>query len=184
MRSAGRRDDVLGLAVATSTVVLFLGVSELTARIEEPAGAKPAAYITDWQAWDGDFYTVKSAAVGWPPWEDYNVEGLRDPEHTLGAIGAREAAPALVRAVRDPAENVRLAAVTGLIEVAAAPPLATPAFLQALADADSRVRLRAVRGLARAGGSAGAHRGLERASTDPDATVRAQAVRALRREVR
>ena len=52
------------------------------ARFAEPHSTAPAPYITDWQAWDGDFYTVKSTAVGWPPWEDYNTEGLRDREHT------------------------------------------------------------------------------------------------------
>jgi lysophospholipase L1-like esterase len=26
---------------------------------------------------------VKSTAAGWPPWEDYNAEGLRDREHTI-----------------------------------------------------------------------------------------------------
>ncbi len=50
---------------------------------EPPKAPRPAEYITDWQAWDGDFYTVKSTAVGWPPWEDYNTEGLRDREHPL-----------------------------------------------------------------------------------------------------
>jgi lysophospholipase L1-like esterase len=47
------------------------------------AAAAPASYITDWQAWEGEFYTVKSTAVGWPPWEDYNTDGLRDREHTI-----------------------------------------------------------------------------------------------------
>ena len=42
-----------------------------------------ASYITVWD--DGEFYTVKSAATGWPPWEDYNRDGLRDREHALAA---------------------------------------------------------------------------------------------------
>jgi HEAT repeat protein/lysophospholipase L1-like esterase len=72
-----------GLALAGATIAVCLG-AELVARLTEPvAAAAPAAYITDWQAWDGDFYTVKSTAVGWPPWEDYNTEGLRDREHTV-----------------------------------------------------------------------------------------------------
>jgi HEAT repeat protein/lysophospholipase L1-like esterase len=72
------------LALATTTVVVLLGGAELVARLTEPpAVAATADYITDWQAWDGDFYTVKSTAVGWPPWEDYNTEGLRDREHAL-----------------------------------------------------------------------------------------------------
>ena len=78
------RDLGLNLALAASTVVLVVGGAELVCRFSEPPAApRPAEYITDWQAWDGDFYTVKSTAVGWPPWEDYNTEGLRDREHPL-----------------------------------------------------------------------------------------------------
>ena len=47
-----------------------------------------ASYITVWN--DGEFYTVKSAATGWPPWEDYNRDGMRDREHALaGPPGVR-----------------------------------------------------------------------------------------------
>jgi HEAT repeat protein/lysophospholipase L1-like esterase len=42
-----------------------------------------AELILDWQGWDGEFYTVKSTAVGQPPWEDYNQDGVRDREHDL-----------------------------------------------------------------------------------------------------
>ena len=73
------------LALGASSVILFLGGAEGVSRLIERA--KPerprAPYITDWAAWDGDFYTVKSTAVGWPPWEDYNRDGLRDREHSL-----------------------------------------------------------------------------------------------------
>jgi HEAT repeat protein/lysophospholipase L1-like esterase len=38
-----------------------------------------ADYIWDWsEKMPGDFYTMKSEAVGWPPWEEFNREGLRD----------------------------------------------------------------------------------------------------------
>jgi HEAT repeat protein/lysophospholipase L1-like esterase len=72
---------LLGLA---STLV-FLGGAELLCRRLERGRPAPsvAPYITDWQQWDGEFYTVKSAAAGWPPWEDYNSDGLRDREHDL-----------------------------------------------------------------------------------------------------
>jgi lysophospholipase L1-like esterase len=47
-----------------------------------------ASYITVWN--DGEFYTVKSAATGWPPWEDYNRDGMRDREHAVaGQPGVR-----------------------------------------------------------------------------------------------
>ena len=47
-----------------------------------------ASYITVWN--DGEFYTVMSAATGWPPWEDYNHDGMRDREHAVaGEPGVR-----------------------------------------------------------------------------------------------
>src|SRR5262249_58411655 len=65
---------------------------ELVFRRQERGKTAPsvAPYITDWQDWDGEFYTVKSAAAGWPPWEDYNSDGLRDREHEVAkAPGVR-----------------------------------------------------------------------------------------------
>jgi len=73
----------VNVAIAVASTVTLGGAGELVARLSETPTAAPADYITDWQAWDGDFYTVKSTAVGWPPWEDYNTEGLRDTEHSL-----------------------------------------------------------------------------------------------------
>jgi HEAT repeat protein/lysophospholipase L1-like esterase len=67
------------------TVVVFLGGAEGLARLlergDEPAPVAPS--ITDWALWEGDFYTVKATALGWPPFEDYNHDGLRDREHQL-----------------------------------------------------------------------------------------------------
>ncbi len=84
MSPARVREAAANLALAASVTALAGGGAELAARLMEgPAAAAPADYITDWQAWDGDFYTVKSTAVGWPPWEDYNTDGLRDHEHAL-----------------------------------------------------------------------------------------------------
>jgi HEAT repeat protein/lysophospholipase L1-like esterase len=78
------RDLATNLLLSAASVAFFLGTAELVARLTEPpAEPAPADYITDWQDWDGDFYTVKSTAVGWPPWEDYNTDGLRDHEHTI-----------------------------------------------------------------------------------------------------
>lgn len=83
-RSKGRElAQNVGLCVLT--VLVVAGAAEGLARwlLPEQANAGFGPYITDWAAWDGDFYTVNSSAVGWPPWEDYNSEGLRDREHTL-----------------------------------------------------------------------------------------------------
>ena len=61
---------------------LFLGALEATARLfEPPRPARPpvADYIWDWsEKMPGDFYTMKTEAVGWPPWEEFNRDGLRD----------------------------------------------------------------------------------------------------------
>jgi HEAT repeat protein/lysophospholipase L1-like esterase len=64
-------------------VVVTLGSLEGVCRLFDHEGpARPvASYITVWD--DGEFYTVKSAATGWPPWEDYNHDGMRDREHAL-----------------------------------------------------------------------------------------------------
>jgi lysophospholipase L1-like esterase len=73
------------LLLGIGSAVFFLCVAEGVSRMIEAARPERprAPYITDWAAWDGDFCTVKSTAVGWPPWEDYNRDGLRDREHAL-----------------------------------------------------------------------------------------------------
>jgi HEAT repeat protein/lysophospholipase L1-like esterase len=72
------------------TVVVVLAGLEGVSRLfdDEPPSRPVASYITVWD--DGEFYTVKSAATGWPPWEDYNRDGMRDREHAVeGQPGVR-----------------------------------------------------------------------------------------------
>ncbi|HWX25185.1 MAG TPA: SGNH/GDSL hydrolase family protein, partial [Vicinamibacteria bacterium] len=74
------------LLLACASGSLFLGVLEGGSRIQEWRHPAPpvADYIVDWQKrWDGDFYTVSSEAVGWPPWEEFNGDGVRDRAHSL-----------------------------------------------------------------------------------------------------
>jgi len=73
------------LLLSTATVVIFLGGTEGVCRLLESRQPPRvvAPYITPWENWEDGFYTVKSTAVGWPPWEDYNSEGLRDRERTV-----------------------------------------------------------------------------------------------------
>ena len=70
----------LGLSLAAS--LLFAGALEGLARMIEarrPAPPPVAEYIWDWsEKMPGGFYTMKSEAAGWPPWEEFNREGLRD----------------------------------------------------------------------------------------------------------
>jgi HEAT repeat protein/lysophospholipase L1-like esterase len=76
---------VKNLLLSLCAVVLFLVCLEGVCRLLEPSDAAPAVahYITDWADWEGDFYTVKATAAGWPPFEDYNHDGLRDREHNV-----------------------------------------------------------------------------------------------------
>ena len=86
MKLAARtRERALNVALSLLTFALAGGAAEFLARRWGRAApeARVGPFITDWAEWDGDFYTVKSSAVGWPPWEDYNSEGLRDREHAI-----------------------------------------------------------------------------------------------------
>ena len=74
----------LGLGIAVSA--LLLGGLEWIARLREPRrpSREVASYIWDWEEkWSGDFYTVGSGAVGWPPWEEFNADGVRDRAHPV-----------------------------------------------------------------------------------------------------
>lgn len=82
-RSA-RQSLIVNLALAAGVSVLCLGLLEWGARAWERHHPRPARaeYLWDWeQMWQGDFYTVGSGAVGWPPWEEFNSDGLRDGHH-------------------------------------------------------------------------------------------------------
>jgi HEAT repeat protein/lysophospholipase L1-like esterase len=74
----------LGLAVGVGT--LFLLVLEGGARLVEkrrPPRREVADYIWDWDdKMPGGFYVMKSDGVGWPPWEEFNADGLRDRTRT------------------------------------------------------------------------------------------------------
>jgi HEAT repeat protein len=202
-RRAGRRVGAREVALAAARFVACAGGLESLARLRQPERRAPAPYITDWQDWDGEFYTVKSTAVGWPPWEDYNTEGLRDREHalakrpsawrvaclgdsvTLGfGIRPQEAWPQKLEqlAAAQGRDLVRLAAVTSLVELRAQAEVAEPALLQALRDPDRRIRQQAVRGIGRFEAlSPRARSGLEAASRDADPAVREKAGQVLAR---
>jgi hypothetical protein len=70
------------LGLSLTTVVLLTLVLEGGARLLEarrPPRAEVAEYIWDWdEKMPGGFYVMKSEAVGWPPWEEFNGDGLRD----------------------------------------------------------------------------------------------------------
>jgi len=66
--------------------VLFLAALEGASRFVEmrrPPRPEVADYIWDWDdKMPGGFYVMKSDGVGWPPWEEFNADGLRDRTRT------------------------------------------------------------------------------------------------------
>jgi hypothetical protein len=76
------RGAAANLLLAILTTLVFLAALEGAARLLEPKRPErpPVAdYIWDWsEKMPGQFYTMKTEAVGWPPWEEFNREGLRD----------------------------------------------------------------------------------------------------------
>jgi len=81
------RGLALNLVLALGTSVVLLGGLEAFFRVFEkpvPTAAPVADYIWDWRdKMEGDFYVIRSEAVGWPPWEEINADGLRDRTHPL-----------------------------------------------------------------------------------------------------
>ncbi|HEY2941057.1 MAG TPA: HEAT repeat domain-containing protein [Vicinamibacteria bacterium] len=72
------------LLLSAAVSALFLGLLEIGARlVEKRRPALPvAAYIWNWEEmWEGDFYRIRSEVNGWPPWEEFNADGLRDRTH-------------------------------------------------------------------------------------------------------
>jgi HEAT repeat protein/lysophospholipase L1-like esterase len=77
------RQRLLPNLVLSAVVALFFaGLLELGARLLAAPPPVVEDYIWDWeQKWEGDFYTMRSDAVGWPPWEEFNGDGVRDRTH-------------------------------------------------------------------------------------------------------
>jgi lysophospholipase L1-like esterase len=75
------------LLLAFGSAVAFAFALEGVARLLEPPRPPVARYLWDWQArWNGEFYTVSSDAVGWPPDEEFNGDGVRDRAHPAEAL--------------------------------------------------------------------------------------------------
>ncbi len=81
-----RREFAANLSLALGASVLFLAALEGGARLVEkrrPPRPEVADYIWDWDdKMPGGFYVMKSDGVGWPPWEEFNADGLRDRTRT------------------------------------------------------------------------------------------------------
>jgi HEAT repeat protein/lysophospholipase L1-like esterase len=76
----------VNLLLSLAVTVLFAGSLEAVARWREQRHPPPAVedYLWDWeQKWEGDFYTIRSDVNGWPPWEEFNQDGMRDRTHPV-----------------------------------------------------------------------------------------------------
>jgi lysophospholipase L1-like esterase len=73
---------LLALAAGGLTLLALEGACRAWEHFHPPE--KVADYLWDWQQkWEGDFYVFESDAVGWPPWEDFNADGVRDRTHAV-----------------------------------------------------------------------------------------------------
>jgi HEAT repeat protein/lysophospholipase L1-like esterase len=74
------------VALSLASAAAFLAALEGGARLLEkprPPKAEVADYIWDWDdKMPGGFYVMRSDAAGWPPWEEFNRDGLRDRTRT------------------------------------------------------------------------------------------------------
>lgn len=81
------RGLAVNVSLAVASASLFMVVGEGLARFLEkrrPARPARADYIWDWRdKMPGGFYVIRSEAVGWPPWEEINGDGLRDRSHAV-----------------------------------------------------------------------------------------------------
>ena len=77
-----RRGLVVNVALSSASASASSALLEGTARLVErrrPPRAEVADYIWDWdEKMPGGFYVMKTDAAGWPPWEEFNGDGLRD----------------------------------------------------------------------------------------------------------
>jgi HEAT repeat protein/lysophospholipase L1-like esterase len=79
------RSLLANLLLSATVTAVGLVALEGGARFFESKRPKPAVadYIWDWREKmeGGEFYTIRSEANGWPPWEEINGDGLRDRSH-------------------------------------------------------------------------------------------------------
>jgi HEAT repeat protein/lysophospholipase L1-like esterase len=82
--TARHRELASSLLLSLTVTVGLFGVLEGGARVvEKRRPALPVAdYIWDWEEkWQGDFYRIRAEVSGWPLWEEFNADGLRDRTH-------------------------------------------------------------------------------------------------------
>jgi HEAT repeat protein/lysophospholipase L1-like esterase len=65
------------------TAVLLAGAEGLARRFEDPRARARRGQLAWASDTRGGFYTMKSASPGWPPWAEFNRDGLRDVAHAV-----------------------------------------------------------------------------------------------------
>jgi HEAT repeat protein/lysophospholipase L1-like esterase len=79
-----RQSLLQNILLSLTVTVVVLGAAEGLARLAEgrrkPIAPEQRPLIWD-EGWHGEFYTMRSNAVGWPPWEEFNRDGVRDRTH-------------------------------------------------------------------------------------------------------
>ena len=79
-----KRGLLVNLSLSLVVSLVFMAAFEGLARFVEKAKPAPperevADYIWNWDAkMPGGFYVMRSEAVGWPPYQEFNGDGLRD----------------------------------------------------------------------------------------------------------
>src|SRR5687768_16311279 len=74
---------LLSVAVTVAFAGGLEGFFRWRERREPPRAV--AAYIWDWdEKWSGEFARTGFDGNGWPPWEEFNADGLRDVTHSPG----------------------------------------------------------------------------------------------------
>ncbi len=79
-----RQSLAANLALSLVVSAAVLGAAEGLARLFEKPRQRvpPEKRPLIWEeGWHGDFYKMRSNAVGWPPWEEFNRDGVRDRTH-------------------------------------------------------------------------------------------------------
>jgi hypothetical protein len=80
------RSHLVNVLFSLAVTIAAVGLLEGACRVRERGRPSVAVadYIWNWEKkWAGDFYTIRSDAVGWPPWEEFNRDGVRDRTHTV-----------------------------------------------------------------------------------------------------
>ena len=152
--------------------------------VEALRAGNPEVFLADEEPFGGVRRDASALAVVEAAGSDPDPAIRRMAMEILAEGSGRQAAPALLRGLRDDDPVVRAAALTGIGRVPANGSPAPPDAVRLLDDADPSVRLAAVRALARVADEPEVGDGIGALLADPDPGIRARAAAALRSSAR